>query len=142
MEGVLEGAQLLAIGAGLRLELADTPPRVPDHWSVFFVSSASVTAAGARENDVVARYQGGHNAGHTVVVGAEKYALQLIPSGVLYEHVTPVIGNGVVVDPRVLIREMETLERRGVSCAIGAPARRPRSWSIRRTAAMWLSVAG
>ena len=71
----------------------------------------------ARENDVVARYQGGHNAGHTVVVGSEKYALQLIPSGVLYSHVTPVIGNGVVVDLPTLFSEIDRLEARGVSCA-------------------------
>ena len=71
----------------------------------------------ARENAVVARYQGGHNAGHTVVVGSEKYALQLIPSGVLYPHVTPVIGNGVVVDLPTLFSEIERLESRGVSCA-------------------------
>ncbi|MFM7871307.1 MAG: adenylosuccinate synthase [Actinomycetota bacterium] len=71
----------------------------------------------ARNHDVVARYQGGHNAGHTVVVGSEKYALQLIPSGVLYDHVTPVIGNGVVVDLPTLFAEIDTLESRGISCA-------------------------
>ncbi len=71
----------------------------------------------ARENQVVARYQGGHNAGHTVVVGSEKYALQLIPSGVLYDHVTPVIGNGVVVDMPTLFDEVDRLESRGISCA-------------------------
>ena len=71
----------------------------------------------ARENSVVARYQGGHNAGHTVVVGTEKYALQLIPSGVLYDHVTPVIGNGVVVDMPTLFAEIDRLESRGISCA-------------------------
>ncbi|MFM7125932.1 MAG: adenylosuccinate synthetase, partial [Actinomycetota bacterium] len=71
----------------------------------------------ARDHDVVARYQGGHNAGHTVVVGSEKYALQLIPSGVLYDHVTPVIGNGVVVDLPTLFAEIDTLESRGISCA-------------------------
>jgi len=65
---------------------------------------------------VVARYQGGHNAGHTVVVGDEKYALQLIPSGVLYDHVTPVIGNGVVVDLPTLFDEIDRLESRGISC--------------------------
>lgn len=70
----------------------------------------------AGEHQVVARYQGGHNAGHTVVVGAEKYALQLIPSGVLYEHVTPVIANGVVVDLPTLFEEVDRLEHRGVSC--------------------------
>ena len=71
----------------------------------------------ARDHSHVVRYQGGHNAGHTVVVGDEKYALQLVPSGVLYGHVTPVIGNGVVVDLPTLFREVETLESRGVSCA-------------------------
>lgn len=71
----------------------------------------------ARENDIVVRYQGGHNAGHTVVVGTEKYALQLIPSGVLYEHITPVIGNGVVVDLPTLFSEIDRLEARGVSCS-------------------------
>jgi adenylosuccinate synthase len=71
----------------------------------------------ARETSVVTRYQGGHNAGHTVVVGTEKYALQLIPSGVLYDHVTPVIGNGVVVDMPTLFAEIDRLESRGISCA-------------------------
>jgi len=71
--------------------------------------------AGAHSH--VVRYQGGHNAGHTVVVGSERYALQLVPSGVLYPHVTPVIGNGVVVDLPTLFSEIDTLEGRGVSCA-------------------------
>jgi len=71
----------------------------------------------SKEHTFVVRYQGGHNAGHTVVVDGEKYALQLIPSGVLYEHVIPVIGNGVVVDLPTLFNEIETLEGRGVSCA-------------------------
>jgi adenylosuccinate synthase len=71
----------------------------------------------SKEHTYVVRYQGGHNAGHTVVVGGEKYALQLIPSGVLYEHVIPVIGNGVVVDLPTLFREVDALEGRGVSCA-------------------------
>jgi adenylosuccinate synthase len=69
----------------------------------------------ASETAMVVRYQGGHNAGHTLVVDGESFALQLVPSGVLYEHVTPVIGNGVVVDPRVLLAEMDMLESRGVS---------------------------
>ncbi len=69
----------------------------------------------AGDMSMVVRYQGGHNAGHTLVVAGESFALQLVPSGVLYEHVTPVIGNGVVVDPRVLIAEMDMLEDRGVS---------------------------
>ena len=70
----------------------------------------------AKEMQMVVRYQGGHNAGHTLVVDGERFALQLIPSGVLYDHITPIIGNGVVVDPRVLIHEIDDLERRGVSC--------------------------
>ena len=62
----------------------------------------------------VVRFQGGHNAGHTIVVEGESFALQLVPSGVLYEHITPVIGNGVVVDAGVLLKEMDMLESKGV----------------------------
>src|SRR5215510_521447 len=65
---------------------------------------------------LVVRYQGGHNAGHTLVVDGETFALQLIPSGVLYDHIVPVIGNGVVVDPQVLLDEIAMLEGRGRSC--------------------------
>ena len=68
----------------------------------------------AEHADVVVRYQGGNNAGHTIVVGEEKFALSLIPSGVLYPTVTPVIGNGCVVDPKVMLEEMETLRTRGI----------------------------
>jgi adenylosuccinate synthase len=71
----------------------------------------------SKEHTYVVRYQGGHNAGHTVVVDGEKYALQLIPSGVLYDHVIPVIANGVVVDLPTLFDELDTLEGRGISCA-------------------------
>ncbi len=67
--------------------------------------------------DVVVRYQGGHNAGHTIVVGGESFALQLCPSGILYPHITPVIGNGVVVDPGVLLDELDVLASRGVDTA-------------------------
>jgi adenylosuccinate synthase len=70
----------------------------------------------SKEHSYVVRYQGGHNAGHTVVVGDERYVLQLIPSGILYDHVVPVIGNGVVVDMITLFNEIDTLERRGISC--------------------------
>src|SRR6266704_145848 len=66
--------------------------------------------------DYVVRYQGGNNAGHTVVIGDESYALHLLPSGVLSPDVTPVIGNGVVIDPGVLIEEIDGLQARGVSC--------------------------
>jgi len=71
----------------------------------------------AREMQLVVRYQGGHNAGHTLVVGGESFALQLVPSGVMYPWVTPVIGNGVVVDPAVLVDEVDGLEARGVDCS-------------------------
>ncbi|MGA2124270.1 MAG: adenylosuccinate synthase [Acidimicrobiales bacterium] len=68
----------------------------------------------ARDMDFVVRYQGGHNAGHRIVVDGQVFALQLVPSGILYEGVTPVIGNGVVVDPAVLLGELDTLSERGV----------------------------
>jgi adenylosuccinate synthase len=62
----------------------------------------------------VVRYQGGNNAGHTVVIGDESYALHMLPSGVLSPQVTPVIGNGVVVDPTVLLEEVDTLTSKGI----------------------------
>jgi len=68
----------------------------------------------ARDMDMVVRYQGGHNAGHRIVVDGEAFALQLVPSGVLYAHITPVIGNGVVVDPAVLLAELDKLSAKGV----------------------------
>ena len=68
----------------------------------------------AGEMDLVVRYQGGHNAGHTIVVDGVSFALQLVPSGILYPHITPIIGNGVVVDPAVLLHEVDTLTGRGV----------------------------
>ena len=71
----------------------------------------------AKEMHLVVRYQGGHNAGHTLVVDGESFALQLLPSGVLYDHVIPVIGNGVVVDPLVLLKEIDSLTARGVDCS-------------------------
>ncbi|KFI45960.1 Adenylosuccinate synthetase [Bifidobacterium bohemicum] len=67
--------------------------------------------------DYVARFNGGNNAGHTVVVGDETYALHLLPSGIVNPQVTPVIGNGVVVDPEVLFKEIDGLESRGVDCS-------------------------
>ncbi|RLB22261.1 MAG: adenylosuccinate synthase [Deltaproteobacteria bacterium] len=65
--------------------------------------------------DLVVRYQGGNNAGHTLVVGGKKYIFHLIPSGILYEDKTCLIGNGLVVDPEVLLQEMKRLEDGGVS---------------------------
>jgi adenylosuccinate synthase len=64
--------------------------------------------------DYVVRYQGGNNAGHTVVIGDESYALHLLPSGALSDHATSVIGNGVVISPEVLIEEIDGLAARGV----------------------------
>jgi adenylosuccinate synthase len=64
--------------------------------------------------DFVVRYQGGNNAGHTVVIGDAKFALHLLPSGILSPTCTPVIGNGVVVDLEVLFREIDGLDARGV----------------------------
>src|SRR5919205_992451 len=64
--------------------------------------------------DYVVKFNGGNNAGHTVVIGDEKYALHLLPSGILTPGCTPVIGNGVVVDLSVLFEEIEGLERRGI----------------------------
>ncbi|MBY0757064.1 adenylosuccinate synthase [Clostridium sardiniense] len=68
----------------------------------------------AEDADVVVRFQGGNNAGHTVVVGDKEYKLHLIPSGILYDDKTNVIGNGVVVDPKALFDEIEYLEGVGV----------------------------
>src|SRR5204862_1393635 len=64
--------------------------------------------------DIVARYQGGHNAGHTVYIGEKKFVLKLIPSGILRDGVTAVIGNGVVIDPAALMQEIEQLEAAGI----------------------------
>jgi adenylosuccinate synthase len=64
--------------------------------------------------DYVVRYQGGNNAGHTVVIGDQKYALHLLPSGILSKNCVPVIGNGVVIDPAVLLEEIKGLNERGI----------------------------
>ena len=64
--------------------------------------------------DYVVKYNGGNNAGHTVVIGDQKYALHLLPSGILTPGVVPVIGNGVVIDPAVLFTEIDALEARGI----------------------------
>ncbi len=68
----------------------------------------------AESVSMVVRYQGGDNAGHTVVIGDEVFKLHLVPSGVLHPHITPVIGSGVVVNPRTLLDEMAMLEERGI----------------------------
>src|SRR5262245_18940610 len=68
----------------------------------------------AASSDVVVRYQGGANAGHTVVVGSEKYVLHLLPSGVIQPRTINVIGNGVVIDPWTLLHEVQDLKQRGI----------------------------
>ncbi len=68
--------------------------------------------------DYVVKFNGGNNAGHTVVIGDEKYALHLLPSGILTAGVTPIIGNGVVVDLGVLFSEIDALEARGVDTSL------------------------
>lgn len=68
----------------------------------------------ARQADTVVRYGGGSNAGHTVTVNGEEYKLRLLPSGILYPGTTCVIGNGVVVDPEVMLEEMDAMAKRGV----------------------------
>ena len=65
--------------------------------------------------DIIARYQGGHNAGHTVKIGDDKFVLHLIPSGILHEGKQCVIGNGVVVDPQALLKEMDELREQGIA---------------------------
>jgi adenylosuccinate synthase len=68
------------------------------------------------QSDVTAvvRYQGGDNAGHTIMLGEEVFKLHLVPSGVLYPHIAPIIGNGVVVNPATLIAELDMLAGRGI----------------------------
>lgn len=64
--------------------------------------------------EVIARYQGGNNAGHTIIFGGETYKLHLVPSGIFYKEKTSVIGNGMVVDPKALVSELKGLQDRGV----------------------------
>src|SRR6476619_4288496 len=66
--------------------------------------------------DYCVRTSGGNNAGHTIVVNGEKFALHLLPSGILSPGCTPVIANGVVIDLGVLFHEIDGLESRGISC--------------------------
>jgi adenylosuccinate synthase len=73
-----------------------------------------VTDVFAQDADYVVRYQGGNNAGHTLIIGDQRFALSLIPSGVMYPSSTPVIASGVVIDPQVLLDEIDMLESRGI----------------------------
>src|SRR4051812_45832050 len=68
----------------------------------------------AEQTAIVVRYQGGDNAGHTLMLGDEVFKLHLVPSGVLYPHIVPVIGPGVVVNPATLIEELDGLASRGI----------------------------
>lgn len=69
----------------------------------------------AQDSDYVVRFQGGNNAGHTIVVGEKIYKLHLIPSGVISSHATSIIGNGVLVDPKVLLEEIEQLKKQEIN---------------------------
>lgn len=69
----------------------------------------------AEQSDIIVRFSGGNNAGHTIVANGEKYALHLIPSGILHTSKTCIIGNGVVIDPAVLLKEMKGLNDRGIT---------------------------
>ena len=69
----------------------------------------------AKDSDIVARFSGGNNAGHTIVAGGVKYAMHLIPSGILHEGKTCIIGNGVVIDPSVLLAEIKELNSKGIN---------------------------
>jgi len=69
----------------------------------------------AQKADVVVRYQGGNNAGHTVKVGEEVYKLHLIPSGILYPDTLCIVGNGVVINPEIILQEIEDLNKRGIN---------------------------
>ena len=75
-----------------------------------------VTDLLAERADAVVRFQGGNNAGHTIVRDGKSWKLHLIPSGILHKNTLCVIGNGVVIDPRVLTEELDDLRRRGVDC--------------------------
>ena len=76
------------------------------------------------EADVVVRFQGGHNAGHTLVIDGVTYKLSLLPSGIVRPGKLSVIGNGVVVDPRHLIKEIAALREQGVEISPRKPAHR------------------
>lgn len=76
-----------------------------------------ITDLVSRRFDYVVRVQGGNNAGHTVVTPQHTLALHLVPSGIIYPEITPIIGNGTVIDPKVLLGEIDMLKAEGISCA-------------------------
>ena len=80
--------------------------------------------------DIVARYQGGHNAGHTVFIGEKKFILKLIPSGILRPGKKAVIGNGLVIDPAALLDEIDALEAAGVDVTAQPRHQQPRARAV------------
>ena len=78
----------------------------------------------SEQADIVVRFQGGHNAGHTLVIDGNTYKLSLLPSGVVRQGKLSVIGNGVVLDPKALLEEIDRLRGQGVSGLAGQPAHR------------------
>src|SRR3954462_10005510 len=109
-------------GAVLMFGSTDRTPRKGAHMPAIVIVGAQWGDEGkgkatdllGDQVDFVVKYNGGNNAGHTIVIGDEKYALHLLPAGVLTPTVTPVIGNGVVIDLAVLFQEIDGLEARGV----------------------------
>ena len=97
--------------------------------------------------DYVVSYNGGNNAGHTIVIDGENYALHLLPTGILTPGVAPVIGNGVVIDLGVLFEEIDLLESRGIDTSrlvVSADAhviRRTTAGSTRSPSASWVAGA-
>lgn len=107
-------------GGGGRQDAGATSPHMQKNTVLVGVQwgdegKGKVVDALADQFDIVVRYQGGANAGHTVVVDGKKFILQLIPSGILRPGKTAVIGNGVVLDPQALLSELESIEAAGVS---------------------------
>ena len=68
----------------------------------------------ATQHDIVARYQGGANAGHTVVYNNQKFIFHLVPSGILHKHVVGILGNGIVIDPASFFQELTDMEKQGI----------------------------
>ncbi|HNY99439.1 MAG TPA: adenylosuccinate synthetase, partial [Rectinema sp.] len=68
----------------------------------------------AADAQIVVRFSGGANAGHTIVLGGERFALHLVPSGILYHDKTVILGSGMVIDPEALFRELGDLENKGI----------------------------
>ncbi len=110
------------LGAAKRIRGADTLQGVNWMPGIVLVGAqwgdegkGKITDLIADDFDYVVRFQGGNNAGHTVIHGDRTLKLHLIPSGIMYPNITPVIGNGCVIDPKVLLQEMDGLEQDGLS---------------------------